>query len=73
MSLLLVLIGPHTQTLTLNIDWIKITITGLWRVARHCAASRASKGLVRNKKNENTTLLGTLLTPCDTSINLQKL
>ena len=40
MSSLLVLIGPHTQTLTLNTDWIEITIAGLWRGATCCTAPR---------------------------------
>ena len=42
-SLLLFLIGPHTQTLILHTDWLKITITRSWSGVTHSVTPTRSK------------------------------
>ena len=48
-SLLLILIGSHTKTLMLYMDWSTITITGLWRVVRCCTTPRTFRMLQNNQ------------------------
>ena len=42
-SSLLIPVGSHTQILILHVDWSKITIAGLWRIAKYCATPYALK------------------------------
>ena len=63
-SSLWLLIGPCVTSLTLNANWLKITITRLQRGSRQFACSQCTQ-IALNLFDYHTFEMDTLLLPCD--------